>query len=258
MLDRQLVELGLTQGEARVFLSLLKLGPSRVGAVVKDSKVSYSKVYDVLERLASKGLVSHATIGNIRHFNAVEPYRLRDYLQKKEDVLKAQKAAAEWLVAELVKVANRNRARQGAEIFTGDRGLRTAYEILLKDASKNDVLRYFYPFDDYHPIATPFYSRLHLFQKGKRMKAQRGIGTAAFSRSAHYREIAGTVDMRFVPFPLPGTMDVFQDKLLTVSWESEIGILVTSKEIADHFARYFDSVWQVATISTGTHRRSLR
>jgi hypothetical protein len=64
--------------------------------------------------------------------------------------------------------------------------------------------------------------------------------------------------MRFVPFPLPGTMDVFQDKLLMVSWESEIGILVTSKEIADHFARYFDSVWQVATISTGTRRRSRR
>ncbi len=228
-----------------------------MGAVVKDSKVSYSKVYDVLERLASKGLVSHATIGNIRHFNAVEPYRLRDYLQKKEDALKAQKAAAEGLVVELAKVANRNRAH-GAEIFTGDRGLRTAYEILLKDASKNDVLRYFYPFDDYHPVATPFYSRLYLFQKEKRMAAQRGIGTVAFSRSAHYREIAGMVDMRFVPFPLPGTMDVFQDKLLMVLWEGKIGILVTSKEIADHFARYFDSVWQVAAASTGTRRRSRR
>ncbi|AIF83144.1 putative transcriptional regulator [Candidatus Nitrososphaera evergladensis SR1] len=255
MLEQQLVDLGLTQGEARVFLSLLKLGPSKVGAVVKDSKVSYSKVYDVLERLASKGLVSHATIGNIKHFNAVEPYRLHDYLQKKEDALKAQKATAEGLVSELAKVANRNRAAKGAEIFAGDRGLRTAYEILLKDASKNDVLRYFYPFDDYHPIATPFYSRLHLFQKEKEI-TQRGIGTVAFSRSAHYREIAGMVDMRFVPFPLPGTMDVFQDKLLMVSWESEIGILVTSKDIADHFARYFDSVWQVATISSGTRRRS--
>lgn len=258
MLEQQLVDLGLTRGEARVFLSLLKLGSSKVGAVVKDSRVSYSKVYDVLERLASKGLASHATVGNVRRYNAVEPYRLHDYLQKREDALRAQKETAASLVSELAKVASRNRM-PGAEIFVGDKGLRTAYEILLRDASKSDVLRYFYPFDDYHPVATPFYSRLHLFQKGKKMAAQRGIGTAAFSRSAHYREIAGNVDMRFVAFPLPGTMDVFKDKLLMVSWEGKTGILVTSKEIADHFARYFDSVWQIAAIaSAGTRRRSRR
>lgn len=238
MLEQQLVDLGLTRGEARVFLSLLKLGSSKVGAIVKDSQVSYSKVYDVLERLASKGLVSHATVGNIRRFNAVEPYRLHDYLQKREDALKMQKAAAAGLVSELAKVASRNRDRvPGAEIFVGDRGLHTAYEILLRDASKNDVLRYFYPFDDYHPIATPFYSRLYLFQKEKKMMAQRGIGTVAFSRSTHYREIANMVDMRFVTFPLPGTMDIFKDKLLMVSWEGKTGILVTSKEVAGHFAQ---------------------
>lgn len=250
----QLTELGLSQGEARVFVSLLRLGPARVGAIVREARVSYSKVYDVLDRLAAKGLVSHVTVGSVRHFNAVEPYRLADYLRKKEEALAKQKQLAASLVPELVHVANRNR-QSGAEIFTGDRGLRTAYEILLKDASENDVLRYFYPFNGYHPVATPFYSRLHLFQKEKKV-IQRGIGTVAFSQSEHYREMAGKVNMRFVPFPLPGTMDVFGDKLLLVSWEARAGILVTSKEIADHFARYFDSVWEIA--SSGTRRRSRR
>lgn len=250
----QLTGLGLSQGEARMFVSLLKLGPARVGAVVRDARVSYSKVYDVLDRLATKGLVSHVTVGNIRHFNAVEPYRLDDYLRKKEEALAKQKQLAASLVPELARVANKNRL-SGAEIFTGDRGLRTAYEILLNDASENDVLRYFYPFDGYHPVATPFYSRLHLFQKEKKV-AKRGIGTVVFSQSEHYREIANKVNMRFVPFPLPGTMDVFGDKLLLVSWDVKAGILVTSKEIAEHFAKYFDSVWEIA--SNGTRRRSRR
>lgn len=250
----QLTELGLSQGEARVFVSLLKLGPSKVGAIVRDARVSYSKIYDVLDRLAAKGLVSHVTAGNVRHFNAVEPYRLADYLHKKEQVLAKQKQLAASLVPELARVANKNRL-PGAEIFAGDKGLRTAYEILLSGASERDVLHYFYPFDGYHPVATPFYSRLHLFQKEKKV-IQRGIGTVAFGKSEHYRKIARRVDMRFVPFPLPGTMDVFGDKLLIVSWDSRTGILVTSKEIADHFARYFDSVWQIA--SSGTRRRSRR
>lgn len=32
-----------------------------------------------------------------------------------------------------------------------------------------------------------------------------------------------------------------------VSWEDMAGILVTSQEITDHFRRYFDSVWEMAT-----------
>lgn len=243
MINR-LMALGLTDGEARVFLSLLKLGSSKVGAVVKDSRVSYSKVYDVLDRLGAKGLVSHVTIGSVRHFNAVEPYRLYDFLNKKEKEVESQKATASSLVVELANVAGKHRA-SGAEIFVGDRGLRSAYEILLKDAGREDVLRYFYPFSGYHPVATPFYSRLYLFQKQKKM-VQKGIAPTAFKESEYYLEIAKKVNMRFTHFPVPGTMDIFRDKFLVVSWEAKTGILITSKEIADHFQRYFDSVWEMA------------
>lgn len=80
LLVNELARIGLTEGEARVYLSLVKLGLAKVGAIVKDSRVSYSKVYEVLERLGSKGLVSHVMIGDIKHFSSVEPYRLHDYI----------------------------------------------------------------------------------------------------------------------------------------------------------------------------------
>jgi hypothetical protein len=51
MILQELIQLGLTDGEARIYASLLKLGSSKVGAIVRDSHVSYSKIYDVLERL---------------------------------------------------------------------------------------------------------------------------------------------------------------------------------------------------------------
>lgn len=240
----ELAALDLTPGEARVYMSLLKLGPSKVGAIVRESRVSYSKVYDVLERLSSKGLSSHVLIGKVRHFSAAEPYRLHDYIQKKEEHLQSEREIASKIIPHLLKFAGTGK-RNSAEIFVGSKGLRTAYEILLQDASKGDVLRYFYPFDDYHEIASPFYSRLHLFQKQKKLD-QRGIGTFNFKKSKHYRQLKG-VNMRFVPFPLPGTMDIFGSNILMVSWENTSGILISSKEIADHFRQYFDSVWQLAT-----------
>ena len=241
-----LISIGLTSGEARVFLTLLKLGSSKVGQIVKDSHVSYSKVYDVLDRLSSKGLVSHIISGNVKYFNAVEPYRLEEYIKSKEQEIRKQLETANKVIPELAKIADKNRQNDMAEIFIGDKGIRTAYEILLRDATSKDVLYYFYPFEGYHPIASPFYSRLYLFQKQKKVQ-QRGIATLDFKRSKHYVEISKGVKMKFVDFPLPATMDIFKDKLLIISWENVIGILISSKEIAGHFRSYFDSIWKLAT-----------
>jgi sugar-specific transcriptional regulator TrmB len=105
----ELMEIGLTNGESRVYISLLKLGSSKVGSIVVDSRVSYSKVYDVLERLIIKGLVRFILIGDVRHFNAVEPYRLQDYVQKKEEKIKLQKDKANRIIPDLVSMVNKRR-----------------------------------------------------------------------------------------------------------------------------------------------------
>jgi HTH-type transcriptional regulator, sugar sensing transcriptional regulator len=128
-----LISMGLTSGEARVFLALLKLGSAKVGQIVRDSHVSYSKIYDVLDRLSSKGLVSHIILGNIKHFNAVEPYRLEEFIKRKEQEVRKQLDITNKIIPELAKVANRNRQNTMAEVFMGDKGIRTAYEILLID-----------------------------------------------------------------------------------------------------------------------------
>ena len=52
-----LAELGLTDYERRVYFALLKNGPSEADAVSKDAEVPYSKIYEVLNSLISKGWI---------------------------------------------------------------------------------------------------------------------------------------------------------------------------------------------------------
>lgn len=73
------------------------------------------------------------------------------------------------------------------------------------------------------------------------------IATFDFKRSKHYAEISKGVKMKFVDFPLPAIMDIFKHKLLIISWENLTGILISSKEIPEHFRNYFDSIWKLAT-----------
>ena len=53
-----LFEAGLTVNEAKVYIALLERGSSAVNDITKASGVHRVNVYDVIERLQTKGLIS--------------------------------------------------------------------------------------------------------------------------------------------------------------------------------------------------------
>ena len=66
--------------------------------------------------------------------------------------------------------------------------------------------------------------------------------------SSLFALLAGAfIDARYVDFPLPGTIDIYKDTVLQVSWgKKPIGILMQSQEIADNYRNYFNEVWKIA------------
>ena len=79
-----LKKLGLTDGEIKVYLALIRVGETTSGPLVDESGVSVSKVYSILDRLAKKGLVSHIVKRKTKYFKAADPNRLVVYVQEKE------------------------------------------------------------------------------------------------------------------------------------------------------------------------------
>ena len=65
-----LEDLGLSKREARDYLVLLELGSTTVGVIIKKTDITSSKIYEVLDRLMKKGLVSYVTMKHQKHFNA--------------------------------------------------------------------------------------------------------------------------------------------------------------------------------------------
>jgi sugar-specific transcriptional regulator TrmB len=240
----QLIDVGLTPGEAKVYLAMIHIGPSRVGKIVEISGVSQSKIYNVLDRLILKGLASYNLQDNIKYFQSLEPSRLHEYIQRKEDEVSRQKEALTQIISDLSKNVNAAK-RSTSEIFIGERSLRSAYMTLLSDSKRGDILRYFYPYPNAHENASPFYSRFYKYQKSKGL-VERGIVNSDFKNSQHFKEIPKDVKLRHVNFPLPGTIDIFADKLLIIDWKTITGILITSSEIAGIFVDYFDSIWKIA------------
>jgi len=59
MYEKILEGIGLTKGEVKVYLTLLKTGETTTGKIIDNSGLSSGKIYEILEKLIKKGLVAY-------------------------------------------------------------------------------------------------------------------------------------------------------------------------------------------------------
>lgn len=247
-----LVKLGLTEGEASVYLALLESGPSTVGPIVKRAGVAYSNVYEILERLIKKGLVSFIIKSKTKHFQAAEPIGLHDYIEKKEKEIRNEKRIVEKLIPELTQLSKMKGEKLLAEVFTGMKGLRTVYNKVLEGYEDGDDYAFFYDPSESRDIVDRFFLNFEKKVYKPRNIIMRGIVSKDFYYLSNYMKKSemvkkGLWDVRYVDFPFPGNIDIFKDRLLIVSWSGPIiAILIHSYDISAKFLKYFESVWKIA------------
>lgn len=236
-----LLKIGLTEGESKVYLALSELGSSTVGPVVNKSGVAYSNIYDILNRLIEKGIVSFIVKNKTKHFQAASPSNLIRYLDKKQEQIVHEKETLRKLLPELERLRE-GTSKQEAEVFLGKKGLRTAYEKLSADATKHDEVLFFYIHDEkYAEESDLFYNSIvHTVKSTK----NRGICNIEYKRS-WFAKKSKHLNMKFSRMPLPGNIDIIQDKILLTSWgENLFSVLIHSRALADNFRKYFNEMWE--------------
>ncbi len=80
--------LGLAKNEARVYETLLEHGENSVGRIATISKVNRRNVYDTLNRLVEKGLVFEILGRHENRYQAVDPKKLSEVLEEKQELLR--------------------------------------------------------------------------------------------------------------------------------------------------------------------------
>src|SRR3989338_11627246 len=101
-----LEDIGMTQGEIKVYLALLELGETTAGFIKKKTKLQNSVVHLCLGNLIDKGLVNYVEKGKRRFYTATEPEKLLGFLDEKRRrlqgilpaLLRKQKEAVKYKV----------------------------------------------------------------------------------------------------------------------------------------------------------------
>jgi sugar-specific transcriptional regulator TrmB len=83
MFYEKLIEIGFTDGEAKIYLELLKIGPQAAGTIAKRLDMNRTTVYSLVRSLEMKGVLGSYKNGKVKIYAANDPNCLVGYLDRK-------------------------------------------------------------------------------------------------------------------------------------------------------------------------------
>ena len=248
MHETLLKEIGLTNGETKVYLSLTKLGESTVGPIAKEADVSLSKIYEILENLIKKGLVSYIVKNNTKYFLSTDPERIIDYLEeKKKDITNSENQIKEILPS-LKAQKEKNEEKTKATLYEGLRGIKSFYESVLRNSkSKEEIL----------VIGLPKYAAKRYegyFLDWNKRRAKKGIKIKLiFNHDAKElgkkREKIKLTEARYLTKELttPAWILIYNQGVATIHLTQDpICTFIKDSEVVKSYKNFFDLLWNVS------------
>ena len=74
-------DIGFSEREIKVYLALLGIGQTTVGPIAAETRLQHSKVYQTLEKLIDRGLVSYVIKSKTKYFQAHNPKQILNILK---------------------------------------------------------------------------------------------------------------------------------------------------------------------------------
>jgi sugar-specific transcriptional regulator TrmB len=239
-------ELGFTEKEVTVYTTLLSLGPAKVAEISGKSNLNRTTLYDILESLTKKGLVSKFKKRKTHYFQALDPRQLLTYIDDETNevvkIAEKRKARIEHLLPELISLQHNTTTQPKIRFFQGERGLRAAYKVTL--TAKGPMLAY-----------SNIESMTHLLpnfmpEYWKERARKKLLAKAIFADNSGSRKRAelNQQELRITKFLPQGLMftpevKIFDNKTLITSWEEQMAVLIESKEYADLQKIIFNLLW---------------
>ncbi|MGV8161811.1 MAG: TrmB family transcriptional regulator [Candidatus Nanoarchaeia archaeon] len=237
MNSKELMNLGLTKNESKVYLALLEKGMSSASELIEKTGLHRAVVYDVLGRLMEKGLTSQMLASRKKYFEAASPHRLVELLDEK-------KKEVELLLPALMDLSNFSEALD-VKVYKGKEGIKTVLEDLVRAKPKewlvlNSGGKTF--------GVLPFF--LTQLQK-KRVKEKIFLKALMIDdKESRKRGLAFDDDfttIKFLPKEMktPSVINIYGDVVVmyNVKEDNSFAIVIKNKTLSKSFREYFMYLW---------------
>jgi len=240
-----LQDLGITQNEIKIYSALLTLGSAASGKITYETGLHRSRVYEGLNRLTEKGLVSFVKKGNVTYFEATSSEKLVDVLEEEKLNLEKKMQKIKKHIPELNKFRETKPTAE-AYILQGVEGFKAMRRDVIKHAKGEHLM--------IGAIAREDSVMPGFFEKWNNERKKLGIKLRILYKS-DARKLPMAIrkhhaESRFLPSHIsnPAVINIYGDRVVNVIWKGNYPIcfVMVNKDIADAYRKYFELIWSVS------------
>jgi len=250
-MEQALIKLGLSEKEAKVYLSTLELGEDTVQNIGKKAGVNRATTYVILEKLMGLGLVSTVEHDKKAKFIAENPSELANILEEQQRELEGRKQQLDDLMNQLMAVYNTKKGKPIVRYFEGAEGLETLDKLgqeSLKNRSEQlgiipiDIIEEEFP----QRRKTAVDYRVKMGVKTRTIYTHKA---GPIPDQINKNELREAVFLPRDEFPITASIQIHPDwgvKFFSFKKGNYLGVLMQSPEIANNMKLVFELAWKAA------------
>jgi len=246
MQESLLEEIGLTKGEIKVYLTLLKLGETTTGKIIEDAQISSGKIYEILDKLIKKGLVGFIIKEKTKHFTAASPQSILEYVQRKENELQHKKLEIEKALPSLLAIGKSAKNEYETHLYLGFKGFETAIFDALHEVTGNDTVLAVGVTGKKSKTFNLLWQRWHKERVRRKIKCRILVTELESGYHRVFQKMKYT-ELKHLKGITPAAMDVVGDKVLILTHGEDPSCLVIKhRDIRQSIVTFFQTMWNHA------------
>ncbi|MBU0625150.1 hypothetical protein KKF05_02300 [Patescibacteria group bacterium] len=239
----QLMNIGLSDKEARVYLSALELGPSSVQDIAKKSMVKRATTYVAIESLIDRGLISSFQRGKKRFFSATNPEQLLSVLGEQKKDIEKKEDTVKSMMKDLQALAAFSYIVPRVSHYEGWEGINSLREDILR--SNALIARELVSLDDAKRVTKNYQNSDDVKNILKKKITFKTLYTSTEGRSLPRK--SGENEARYLPkdkFPVLCEVVIYGIKVAFLNYSGKpSGILIEDEKVAATLMAMFDYLW---------------
>lgn len=248
MLTKDLIEFGLGEKEAKVYLALLELEIANVNEIAKKAGVNRSSAYVTLESLKKRGLVSISDYKTVRQYVATSPEAILRIAEDRAIDQENVRKRIEEIIPEMKALFKGTKKKPLVRVFEGKEGLISCFEDTLK--CKEKLMRVSSSMKGL-PKIIPEYLQEYAKNRFKLGVKMHGIHPNDEFSEIMMKATPPRFDMSIIipeeKYKPSADLAIYDNKIGYMSAENGgIAVIIESKEMADVMKNIFDLAFEEA------------
>lgn len=236
---------GLADKEAIAYVDLLQNGESQTGKICKRTKIPSSHIYEILNDLMEKGLVTFKLINNVKVFQATAPDNLAHLFEEKEKKIHQEKENLLASISHLKAVPISAERFTDFKYFQGIRGIKSMYTEIINSWKPGDTYCIASaPAESFGKLDAFFIDIVHNKRIKDKVKLKILInkGNEALGEK---RAKMPLTEVRYLNLNTKTEYGVLNDYFFLATYgENPYALLIKDKNFAETYKVFFDILWQ--------------